>query len=258
MKYGWIPDTAEQRQSKNYGTILTLLPESALPNRVDLRERTADGFDPPWDQGHEGACVVHGCGEAVRYMDPVNFHEDIPSRHFMYYWGRKAIGTIHQDSGCRIWDVIQSINERGVCHESMWPYDAFNFTLEPSMASQVEAEQHQALVYERLDDQAGDILTTMLQCLANAKPFPFGSILYESFESIQVSKTGNVPMPKSNEKQVGGHCMLAVGYDRDVKIFIVRNSWGIYWGQGGYCAMPFDYLSDQDLTHDRCCIDKME
>ncbi len=41
---------------------------------------------------------------------------------------------------------------------------------------------------------------------------------------------------------LGGHAVLAVGYNQKEKFFLVRNSWGIKWGQAGYFTMPFKYL----------------
>ncbi len=48
----------------------------------------------------------------------------------------------------------------------------------------------------------------------------------------------------------GGHAVLAVGYDDASQRFIVRNSWGSGWGMGGYCTMPYSYLTDQSLARD--------
>src|SRR5712692_433505 len=50
-------------------------------------------------------------------------------------------------------------------------------------------------------------------CLASGYPFVFGFTVYESFQSATVAKTGTVPMPGHGEKAVGGHAVLAVGYD---------------------------------------------
>jgi C1A family cysteine protease len=38
-----------------------------------------------------------------------------------------------------------------------------------------------------------------------------------------------MPMPSKDEKVLGGHAVLAVGYDDAQQQFIVRNSWGPYW-----------------------------
>ncbi|MFH0772349.1 MAG: C1 family peptidase, partial [Candidatus Omnitrophota bacterium] len=57
-----------------------------------------------------------------------------------------------------------------------------------------------------------------------------------------------VPMPKKKERAIGGHAVMAVGYNRSTERFIVRNSWGKDWGKDGYCTMPFEYL--QTLSGD--------
>ena len=87
-------------------------------------------------------------------------------------------------------------------------------------------------------------------CLAEGFPFVFGFTVYESFESQQVSKTGKVYMPKKNEKVLGGHAVLAVGYNDKDKRFTVRNSWGTGWGMKGYFTMPYDYLASRYLSDD--------
>lgn len=70
----------------------------------------------------------------------------------------------------------------------------------------------------------------MQGCIAGGYPFVFGFTVYESFESEQVAQTGIVPMPAPGETVVGGHCVVAVGYDDSKRTFIIRNSWGTGWG----------------------------
>ena len=78
----------------------------------------------------------------------------------------------------------------------------------------------------------------------------FGFTVYESFESQEVAKTGVVPMPAASEKVLGGHAVLAVGYDDPTQRFIVMNSWGTSWGMRGFFTMPYSYLTDSDLSSD--------
>ncbi len=87
-------------------------------------------------------------------------------------------------------------------------------------------------------------------CLASGYPIVFGFTVYESFESDAVAKTGQVPLPKPSEKVLGGHAVLAVGYDETQQRFIVRNSWGKNWGLQGYFTMPYSYLTDNNLADD--------
>ncbi len=77
-----------------------------------------------------------------------------------------------------------------------------------------------------------------------------GFTVYESFESQTVAESGIVPMPTTGEKIVGGHCVVAVGYDDTKRAFIIRNSWGTGWGIQGYCYMPYEYLTASNLSSD--------
>jgi C1A family cysteine protease len=90
----------------------------------------------------------------------------------------------------------------------------------------------------------------MRGCLAAGYPFVFGFTVYSSFEGQEVAKTGVVSMPTPDEQVVGGHAVLAVGYDDASQAFIVRNSWGAGWGQEGYFTMPYAYLTTRALSSD--------
>ena len=53
---------------------------------------------------------------------------------------------------------------------------------------------------------------------------------------------------------LGGHAILAVGYDDAKGRLIFRNSWGASWGRKGYGEMPYDYLTRRELSDDFWCI----
>ena len=57
-------------------------------------------------------------------------------------------------------------------------------------------------------------------------------------------------MPSKDEKCLGGHAIMAVGYDDDKKVFIIRNSWGVEWGDKGYFYMPYEFILNKDLCSD--------
>jgi C1A family cysteine protease len=94
------------------------------------------------------------------------------------------------------------------------------------------------------------MLSQMKGCLADGFPFVFGFTVYESFESAEVARTGVLQMPKPKEGVVGGHAVLAVGYEDKTERFMVRNSWGTSWGKKGYFTMPYTYLLSENLSDD--------
>jgi C1A family cysteine protease len=77
----------------------------------------------------------------------------------------------------------------------------------------------------------------------------FGFTVYESFESPAVADTGMVPMPERGEQVVGGHCVIAYGFDNATRRIRCRNSWGQGWGVGGDFFLPYSYF-DAGLCSD--------
>jgi len=65
-----------------------------------------------------------------------------------------------------------------------------------------------------------------------------------------VAGTGTAPMPSRGEKMLGGHAVLAVGYDEARQRFLIMNSWGTGWGLKGYFTLPYPYLTDSRLADD--------
>jgi C1A family cysteine protease len=247
-RYGWVPDIPDAR---DYMFVASQAVLSALPRQVDLR----DQCPPVYDQGQLGSCTANAIGAAYEFMQVKEGLQDfMPSRLFIYYNERQLEGTVDQDAGAMIRDGIKSVNQLGVCTETAWDYDIARFAEQPPQAAYDEAADHQATVYQRVLP----VLHQMQGCLASGAPFVFGFSVYESFESQQVAQTGEVPLPPRGERLLGGHAVLAVGYDDATQRFLVRNSWGTGWGMDGYCTMPYGYLTDPSLARDFWAIDAVE
>lgn len=116
----------------------------------------------------------------------------------------------------------------------------------PDPPCYVDAGKSKIVSYQRLAHN----LNQMKGCLASRYPFVFGFSVYDSFESDQVATTGHAPMPSPTEGAIGGHAVMAVGYDDANQWFIIRNSWGTGWGMAGYFTLPYAYLTDNNLADD--------
>jgi C1A family cysteine protease len=138
------------------------------------------------------------------------------------------------------------VAHNGDCPEKEWPYDIAKFSVKPPPTCYKDALKYKAVAYQRVVQA----LSQLKGCLASGYPIVFGFTVYESFESAAVARSGKMPMPKPSEKVLGGHAVLAVGYDDAAQRFIVRNSWGKGWGLQGYFTMPYAYLTDNNLSDD--------
>lgn len=237
--FGWTPDRPDFRDR----LFARLTPPKKLPSFVDLR----DSCPIIVDQGQLGSCTANALAGAVLFM---HFKDNTGllgalSRLFIYYNERVLEGTVSADAGATLRDGIKTLAAKGVCIETAWPYDIRQFAQKPSVSCYKAALKERIGSYHRILT-----LMEMQQCLADGFPFVFGFTVYESFDSARVAKTGVVPLPRLSERVIGGHAVMAVGYNDKTRRFIVRNSWGSGWGQLGYCTMPYAYLANRNLADD--------
>ncbi len=232
-RYGWIPDLPDHRDRLYSAPVETL---QSLPSQADLRP----GCPPVYDQGELGSCTANAIAGGLEFLQLKEGLAPVftPSRLFIYYNERAMEGTVATDSGASLRDGIKSVGAQGAPPESDWPYDVAQFAEQPPQSAYQAAVKSKALLYYSLLQQ----LNQLRACLASGYPFAFGFTVYESFEGQEVRQTGVVSMPGYAEGVVGGHAVLAVGYDDASGRFLVRNSWGPGWGQGGYFTIPYTYL----------------
>jgi C1A family cysteine protease len=248
-KYGYL---ASKIKDKSAPKFFSLIDEASLPAVVDLRPK----MPPVYNQGKLGCCTANAIAGALEFdLIKQKLPDFVPSRLFIYYNERVVEGTVDQDAGAELQDGIHSVAKLGVPPETLWTYsdDDIKFKEKPSPEVYVTASHHKSIQYSSL---AQNILT-FKQCLASGYPFVFGFTVYSNFEGEQVAQSGELNFPDFNNEQVlGGHAVLAVGYDDHKKVFIIRNSWGakgvngdkVGWGinGSGYFTIPYEYLVGKD------------
>ena len=237
--YGWLPDLPDHRDFM-YAAVAPRI--ARLPKKVDLRPKCS----PVENQGQLGSCTANALVGALEFLELKEGRQLVDlSRLFVYYNERLIEGTVDQDSGAFLRDGIKSLARQGVCPEKEWPYRITAFRQKPPPACYAHAKNHEITSYHRINTT-----DEMRTCLAEGFPFVFGFTVYSSFESAAVARSGVLNMPAKNETVVGGHAVMAAGYDDKQKRFIVRNSWGADWGQDGYFTMTYQYLGSRNLSDD--------
>jgi C1A family cysteine protease len=250
-RFGWRPDTPDQRDRRfDHAKVLRRLRQK-LPARVDLRELQLHA--PVFDQGNLGSCTANAIGKAYEFAQRKQGLEDYaPSRLFIYFGEREIEGSINTDAGAEIRDGLKVVNKLGAPRETLWPYLVSRFTVRPTPAVYTDGEKHQALGYA-----AVDVKTTALKAaLAAGFPVVVGFTVYTSF--FNIGADGFMPTPKPTESVEGGHAVLVMGYrrlrapwDKAARDYaIVLNSWGDAWGDQGFFYMPLGWLCDSDNADD--------
>lgn len=250
---GWVPDLPDNRDHLYSAPMAKIGP---LPAKVDLRKHCPAVYN----QGQIGSCTANAIAAAVQFdRKKQKLADFIPSRLFIYYNERSMERSVPLDNGAQIRDGIKSVGKQGVCPEKEWSYDdtpadpttnvwptGAKPARKPPKACYTDAKKYRAVSYQRVNRT----VSQMKGCLADGYPFVFGFTVYDNFESAEVARTGLLDMPAPKEGVIGGHAVLAVGYDDKTQRFTVRNSWGTRWGKRGYFTMPYSYLLTENLSDD--------
>ena len=238
----------------------------SVPTSVDWR----NWCSPIENQGSLGSCTAQAGVGLMEYYERRAFGKHLDaSRMFLYKATRNLLG-LTGDTGAFIRTTMGAMALFGVCPEAYFPYIIGDFDKEPSSFCYSFAQNYQAIQYFRLDPPSTprDLLLKRIKCFLTAKlPSMFGFTVFDSI--WQAEDDGKIPFPCSKEKVLGGHAVVAVGYNDGLEIentscglktkgaLIIRNSWGKKWGDKGYGYLPYDYIL-KGLAIDWWCLLKNE
>jgi C1A family cysteine protease len=210
-----------------------------LPVRVDLPRIVRVE-----DQGRLGSCVANAVTSAMEYAySSCGEHVEL-SRLALYYRSRAMDGWEEQDNGTYVRQAIKAAAMYGVPTEESWPYRVSMFAVDPKSCDR-EARRRRIVSYVHVQGLNG-----LRSMIADGSPVAFGFSVPASMQyHAGASDTGIVPLPRQQEHIVGGHAVLAMGYDDEREMVRFCNSWGEGWGDEGYGWIPYDYF-DLGLASD--------
>jgi C1A family cysteine protease len=268
--FGWLPDYPDFRdyteETPKIETMLkqTGVPTGTLPNpSVDLKT----WFSPVEDQKRLGSCTANAAVGLVEYNQRRAHGEHIDASRLFIYKATRNLMHLTGDTGAYLRTTMQALVLFGAPPEEYWPYTdikptdpvvpTYHFDLEPPAFCYAYAQNYQAINYVRLDSggiHGPTLLSKIKLYLAHGFPSMFGFTVYESIS--QSSRNGEIPFPcPSGDRALGGHAVVAAGYDDEKKIknavcgrtetkgaLLIRNSWGSSWGERGYGWLPYEYV----------------
>lgn len=213
------------------------------------------------DQGEISSCTAHAVVGLAEYLIKAATYEtqDL-SRLYLYKATRDLMG-VSGDTGAYIRSTIKAMATLGVPSERWWAYSPECLDCAPPPITYAIAANFKALTYKRIDSYGFSTEATLLlllHVLAAGFPVAFGFPIYRSIVAARRSPA-IIPVPglTKQDRQVGGHAVLAVGYDTSIAYtgldekqnpvtkygaLIIKNSWGEQWGDGGFAYLPFDYV----------------
>jgi C1A family cysteine protease len=210
--------------------VLALTGAQPSPPAIDLRPLCS----PIENQLDVGSCVAQAVVGAIEYLRNRKKLEPVElSRLFVYYNARKLADRVGEE-GTQIHHALAAVMAYGVCEEAMWPYHSSMRHERPTEACFSNATRYQVVEYARASTP-----DLVFGALGSGFPVIFAVAFPDSFYD-QAWETGEMPRTTEVKQPDTGHAMLLVGYDKQTRTFIVRNSWGKEFGRDGYCLLPFE------------------
>ena len=257
---GWLPDYPDFRDyteehediSNMLAPVRTSKSTPRIPASVDLRAWCS----PVEDQASLGSCTANAGAGVVEYYENRAFGKYIDASRLFLYKATRNLLHWTGDTGAFLRTTMGALVLFGVPPEEYWPYETADFDKEPTAFCYAFAQNYQTIKYYRHDPPgtSKDVLLNRIKTkLATGHPSMFGFTVYNSI--LQADKTGRIPYPCKGEKILGGHAIVAIGYDDTMKIkntgkcgieskgaLLIRNSWGTGWGESGYGWLPYEYV----------------
>ncbi len=210
-----------------------VIPMEKLPSRWDWRQQTPGGLPPIRDQGSCGSCwafaTVGALECAIKIKDGINV--DLSEQWLVncakgLFWDGCDGGISAHDwhKGTK----TDSCGGYGAVLEKDYPYTEYDGSCNcPKPHYYTIRDWH--YVGPMLGIPSLDALKTAIYRYG---PIVASMVAKESFQAYK----GGIYNDNSGAKELPNHMVVIVGWDDNYGggCFIIRNSWGTYWGENGY------------------------
>lgn len=247
---GLLKSPLDDRDYK-YGDKCRVLSIDAIPLIVDYRKE----MNFIRNQGSKASCVAFAASAMKEWQEKQIIGKNCYMSPEFIYENRSNKDI----SGMNLRDAMDILLKSGICSDSTYPYcntDVIPTKIIPQKAFD-EASKFKINSYAQINTQE-----ELKTALANKGPCLIAFPCYNNGKTFWKQRSG--------ESLLGGHCVLIVGYNQDG--YILRNSWGLAWGDLGYTYYPYgewgahweiwssiDLPTDpsvvpQELKKNKCCV----
>jgi C1A family cysteine protease len=211
---------------------LEAAPLFTLPTALDWRNNGGNFVTPIRDQGGCGSCWAFASTGALESSTLIanqtpgidlNLSEQV----------LVSCGALGSCGGGPIDETPDFMKSTGLPVESCYPYTATNGACS-NACSNWHANTYRISSYQYVSANA----SSLKSALYNYGPLVTAMSVYEDFFSYQSGIYHYV-----SGGLAGGHAVLIVGYDDVEQYFIVKNSWGAWWGESGFFRIAYSQLS---------------
>ena len=221
------------------------------------RVRTGEPLDPGFES------VFHAQLQQLRLLAKANSGMDAAAvQPYLLRFEDGVRARFEEESGSLLRSCFKAIEVKGVCRHALWPYAAAAATpvfgkpeaivFPPGTHEDAQKRRILSGLYLLGTPNNVDEIRGILAGVNGRRPMPV-CVTVDTFEGCD-GGTFSFPATREADGQLvsgvpwqGRHGLLLAGYVDESAYagggyFIVRNSYGEDWGDGGYGKMPYAYL----------------
>jgi len=219
--------------------------EPTLPTYVDH----SPNLSPIKDQGYLGSCVGFAVTALKEWQEQKEHKEEVKAGKYDHrkdkkyydlseqwlYYKCKEIDPWPGVDGTSIRYAMKVLKNSGIPVEEGWAYNDLTPGKPKEWAKWV-AKWNTIESYHRVIS-LNDLKTSLV-----TSPIPIGVGIFQEFQ--YVSRSGIIQYPRTTSKSLGGHAILACGFDDRRQLIKFKNSWTTNWGQHGYGYLTYSYINN--------------
>jgi C1A family cysteine protease len=240
---GYKRDRHDDRDAKHAFDRRAL--SSFVPPAVSLRRFVISVLN----QGRTSSCVAHAWEQGIRtatfYANPRMDPSTIPlgSRLFGYFNARAQDHDQKVDAGTYLRSYAAGRIQVGCPVEAVWPFNPLKVNSNPPPRAYHAAFDYRGLRgYHRITELGEARLLAIRAAIAAGLPVVFGTLIDTAFAEL-TGPEARIPNPARSR---GRHAMCIVGYRAGW--FLIVNSWGTEWGDGGFAWLPEAMIASAEST----------
>jgi len=232
------------------------IPEAPHPGEPPEAVFNTVGLPPIGDQGQQGSCtawatgyycMTHQIAKANDWWDTtIASHQFSPA----FVYNQINFGD---DSGSYVSDAIELMKDFGCATMADMPYDYTDYTSWPSEWAYTNAINYRVSESYYIYTLNDNGIEAVKQALLDGNVLVTAIYVKTSF--FYFDETNNVySTTYADETTYGGHAVCIVGYDDTITTddgagaFLLVNSWGTNWGDGGFWWMTYEAMKNPALS----------
>jgi hypothetical protein len=144
------------------------------------------------------------------------------------------------DGGSLFTDALNVVSQQGAVKWAEMPYTDQDFRRRPNQQQTEKAKKYRIDFWRRVN--IADVKEVKAQVNAGY-PVVIGAMIDQGFQSGgKITAGKDYIWNSASGQELGGHAMVVVGYSDAKAAFKILNSWGIEWGNQGYCWISYSFF----------------